>query len=289
MPDIPVTEEDIVTIIEQRTADADTSTEQVRNERKNSLKFYNQDLYGDEQEGRSTFVSSECRDTVEWILPQLIEMFIGGDNPVIFSPRSPEDIEAAKQESDYVRYVINDQNDGFLNTYEWFKDALMSKNGVIKTYWDEEEVELKEEYEHQSFGEYAQLVGDEELKIEKITTYLKEDKDRKKLKEYKNTEDLNKDISERKLDISDPLLTIDVEGVRVEDRSQVKEYVVPPELFFVDNQLTSLNLNEARFIREDFYLSESDLLEMEVPQDVVDMLPSNGTTLFADAERQDRS
>lgn len=288
MPNERLSEDEILAIIKSRYADSDSAMQTVKREREQSLKYYKQELYGDEQEGRSTFITSDVRDTIEWILPNLVEMFIGGDNPVVFKPRNSNDIESAQQESDYVRYVINDQNQGFLNTYQWFKDALISKNGIIKTYWDDSEVEIKEEYENQSFGEYAELLKDDDITINKIEVYIKEDKKRKEIAKYKSTEEINEAISNMKLDIRNPEMTFDVYAVRNENRSQVKEYVVAPELFFVDHTLTSLDLDEAGFLREDFYLTESDLREMGIEQDVIDMLPSNGATIFSDSERQER-
>jgi len=106
----------LVSIIESSTENARTMMQQIRTERENSLDLYNQELYGNEREGFSQFVTSEVRDTIEWMLPQLVEMFISGDNPVIFRPENDKDIQGTKQESEYIRYVYNRQNNGFLNT-----------------------------------------------------------------------------------------------------------------------------------------------------------------------------
>ena len=129
--DESINDDTLRSIIASKTSSAESMMTTISRERENSLKLYNQELYGNEREGFSQFVTSEVRDTIEWILPQLIEMFISGDNPVIFSPQNDKDIEGAKQESQYVRYVYNRQNNGFLNTYTWFKDALMQKNGIL--------------------------------------------------------------------------------------------------------------------------------------------------------------
>jgi hypothetical protein len=48
-------------------------------------------------------------------------------------------IEAAEQETDYINHVVMEKNNGFEIFYVWFKDALLSKNGYVKVYYEEED------------------------------------------------------------------------------------------------------------------------------------------------------
>jgi hypothetical protein len=87
-------------------------------------------------ENRSKVVSTDVADAVETALPDLIDIFLAGEDGLTFMATGAEDEDAAKQETDYVRHVIFQQNRGFQLLYTGFKDALLSKIGVWKYYWD---------------------------------------------------------------------------------------------------------------------------------------------------------
>src|SRR5262245_36254075 len=91
---------------------------------------------------RSKAVSSDVADTIEGLMPPLMEIFAAGEEVVQFAPVGPEDVAAAEQETDYVNHVFMQQNPGFLVLYSFIKDALLSKVGVVKVWWEcREEVE----------------------------------------------------------------------------------------------------------------------------------------------------
>jgi hypothetical protein len=87
---------------------------------------------------RSKAVSSDVSDAVETLLPDLIEIFIGGDDVVSFIPQGAKDVEAAKQETAYLHHVAFQENPGFLNLYTAIKDALLLKTGIFHWEWEED-------------------------------------------------------------------------------------------------------------------------------------------------------
>lgn len=95
--------------------------------------------YGDEEEGRSSFVTSDVLDTIEWVRPALLKIFVGGDEAVSFEPTGPEDVESAEQATQAVNYVFFKQNNGFLISYTAITDALQLKNCAIMWRWKETE------------------------------------------------------------------------------------------------------------------------------------------------------
>lgn len=103
--------------------------------------------YGDEQKGRSAFVSTDVSDAVEAILPDLMDVFTSSEDIVEFSPVGPEDEKAAKQETSAVSHVFWQKNDGFTNLYVWIKEALIQQNSYIKRGWEEKTRVSVEEYE----------------------------------------------------------------------------------------------------------------------------------------------
>src|SRR6201992_2067054 len=96
------------------------------------------------QEGRSRAVSTDVADTIEGLMPNLMDVFAGSDEVVRFEPVGPEDEAAAAQETDYVNHVFMQQNPGFMILYSFIKDALLSKVGIVKVWWDEREEESRE-------------------------------------------------------------------------------------------------------------------------------------------------
>ena len=64
-------------------------------------------------------------------MPSLMRIFTTHNNIAEFEPQGPEDIAMAEQATDYVNYVFNKQNNGFKVLYDAFKDALISKTGVL--------------------------------------------------------------------------------------------------------------------------------------------------------------
>jgi hypothetical protein len=108
--------------------------------------------------GRSSAVSTDVADTIEGLMPSLMEIFAGSDDAVRFEPVGPEDIDAAEQETEYVGHVFWQQNDGFSVLYSMIKDALLSKLGIVKVWWDEYEEESTETYLDQSEEELALML-----------------------------------------------------------------------------------------------------------------------------------
>ena len=119
----------------------------VTTQRQKSLEYYFGEPFGNEQEGRSQVVSTDVSDVIESILPTLLRTFAASDDVVRCDPVTAEDEEVAKQASDYLNYVFNKDNDGFVALYTLFKDALIQKNGIAKIYWNTSEKREQETYE----------------------------------------------------------------------------------------------------------------------------------------------
>ncbi len=133
-------------------------------ERARAMDYYLGDMSQDmpAQEGRSRAVSTDVADTVEGLMPSLMDIFAGSDEVVRFEPVGPEDEEAAQQETDYVNHVFMQQNPGFMVLYSFIKDALLQKVGIVKVWWEEREEEERETYyglTEQQFGLLAQAVA----------------------------------------------------------------------------------------------------------------------------------
>lgn len=107
----------------------------IRGEQQRNLQYYMGLPMGNEVVGRSQVVSWDVFETVEAALPNFLEPFFSGDNIGEFLPRGPEDAPYAEQATELVNYVIRDDNAGFSLFADWFKDALLSKIGVVRARW----------------------------------------------------------------------------------------------------------------------------------------------------------
>lgn len=151
---------------------AGLSANRLAQERADALSYYLGDM-SDElpvRDGQSHAVSMDVSDTIEGLMPSLMEVFCGSDEVVRFEPVGPEDVAAAEQETDYVNHVFMQQNPGFLVLYSFVKDALLSKVGVAKVFWDRSESEQRETYLDQSDQVFALLAGDPEVEVVAHTT-----------------------------------------------------------------------------------------------------------------------
>lgn len=121
--------------------------------------------------GRSSIVSTDVSDTVEWLLPALIEIFTAGDDVVEFTERKAQDEGAAEQTTDLVNYVFYQQNPGWYVLYTWFKDALIQKNGIVKAWWDPTPETVREEYHGLTDIQMAMLLQDNSVKPVEHSAY----------------------------------------------------------------------------------------------------------------------
>ena len=98
-------------------------------------------------------------------MPVLMEIFTGSDDVVSFAPFGPEDVQAAAQESDYVNYVFNQKNPGFMVLYSFIKDALLSKMGIVKVWTEAESRQERETFYDQPDDAFALLAARKDIEI----------------------------------------------------------------------------------------------------------------------------
>lgn len=120
---------------------------------------------------RSKAVSTDVADTVEGLMPSLMEIFTSADQVVQFEPVGIEDEEAAKQETDYVNHVFMQKNPGFIVLHDFIKDALIQKNGFVKVWWSVEEREERETYRSIGDDVFALFADDDSIEIVEHSSY----------------------------------------------------------------------------------------------------------------------
>ena len=162
----PMTTEELRAIVSAELNNAEgVNASELANERQKALDYYYGRPLGNERAGRSSVVSTDVRDTVEWILPYLIRIFTSGEQVVQFEPRGAEDVDLADQMTEYVNYVWMHDNPGFMNFLVWFKDALISKNGIIKAWWEEKTGYRKSRFDGLTDQQFQMLVSDDSVEV----------------------------------------------------------------------------------------------------------------------------
>ena len=94
-------------------------------------RYYGQ-LFPNLQE-RCKVMTSDVADTIEWILPDLMETFWGGPNIITIVGQTP-DIDG-KPMQDLVNWQYRTKQNGFLTDYRMFKEALWAGFSWCKGRW----------------------------------------------------------------------------------------------------------------------------------------------------------
>jgi hypothetical protein len=167
MPKKSLSELKTMLVAEKMDALAAVRASKLSSERTAAMDYYNGDMNRDmpPQDGRSKAVSSDVADTIEGLMPSLMEIFAGSDDVMQFNPVGPQDVQAAVQETDYVNHVFMQQNPGFLVLYSFIKDALLSKVGIVKVWWEDHEEQEEETYYDIPDDGYALLAANPDIEI----------------------------------------------------------------------------------------------------------------------------
>ena len=260
-----VTEEELVGRIQSEITDSLGYGDELSKQRETAMEYYYGLPFGNEVDGRSQFVDSTVQDTIEWIKPSLMRVFASGDDMVKFNPVGPEDVEMAKQATDYVNYVFTKLNNGWEILYNWFTDALLSKNGIVKVWWNEEEVWNREEYKGLTEIELDALINEEDVEVIAHSPYISSDAD-EMTGEYTST------------------TYHDIVIKRLNSKGSIKVENVPPSEFLINREAKTIQ--DARFVCHRVRKTLSELREMGYDPDPDEL--GSGEDVLYNAERQAR-
>ena len=226
---IGMTEEELQTAVRAYITDAiqyiDDDISPIRAE---STKYYKGDPFGNEVDGRSQVVSRDVRDSVQAVLPSMMRVFFGSEKVVEFVPRSGEDIAMAEQATDYLNYIIQQDNDAVTLFYSVFKDALMNKGGFVKWWWDDSIEVHTHTFENLDEGALGLLLQEDGVEAVSV--------------EARPAPGIDEQQAAMMQAQGMPVPQIyDVEIKRHHKRNKVKIETMPPEEFLVDAAATSLD------------------------------------------------
>jgi hypothetical protein len=262
------------------------------------------DLSPPEVDGRSSVVSPDVRNTIESMLPQLMVKFCGGDTVVEFEPTKQGDEEMAEQATDYLNYLLFVRNHGERFVYNWMKDALLSKNGIGKVWWDTRWDETREDYIGLHDVELAQLLDDEEVEVTEQKSYPDEmdaEQRTKALEKLQEQMDQALDVAQQgnqqaaqaipqiqgqmqQIQATPPKMLWDVVCKRVKKGGRVRVENVPPEEFLISRKAKSIE--DASFVGHRVARTISELKSMGYKN--VDDITSDDQAASLNMERIER-
>ena len=224
--------------------------QEIGHQRARSTEYYRGAPMGNEEEGRSQFVSREVRDAVQSVLPSLMRVFFGSERAVEYIPQGPEDVRMAEQATDYVNYVILQDNPGFEVFHSAFKDSLYNKAGVIK-YWLDESIEVT----------YHNFTG---LSDEGLAMVLSEP--------GAEIASLESRFDEQALPVAlaqgvQPPQLHDAQIKRTVRAPRIRIEAVPPEEFLIDRRARSID--DSRFVGHRRLVRLSDLVALGYDRDML--------------------
>ena len=221
-----------------------TSESELADERDLAIRLYLGKDVDPAPPGRSSVVDRTTFETVQWILPSLCRIFASGEDIVEFIPMGPEDEAAAKQEGEYLNYLVTQRNKWFEICNEWFTDALLTKNAYCWAYIDKTRHVEIERYERQTQEGLALLMQGEGVEL----------------------------VGANPSDETGQLY--DIELRRTKERRQLAFQVLPPERVKVSHNTPSFSLKGCDYFEYWDYKTISALraegydVEDDIPDDV---------------------
>tara|TARA_R100001440_G_scaffold61299_1_gene81205 strand:+ start:456 stop:2573 length:2118 start_codon:yes stop_codon:yes gene_type:complete len=191
------------------------------------------------EEGRSSVVSSKCRDVVRGLKPSLQRVFLASEKPVEFVPRGPEDAQSAEQATSFINFKFQ-QLDGYKLINDVFQDAMVKKTGIAYVYYDDRVKTDIQTYTGLSDDEFTLIVDNDDVEViehEKVSVTK---------------------ISEDGIDADATIHDLKISRTLPDGDLAVKS--IPPEDFFIDR--SSRSISEYYICGHTSDMTMADLLAM---------------------------
>ena len=104
--------------------------------REKALRYYEgemREIDPDDPDG-SKAVSYDVRDAVDWIMPQIMRIFFGGQQVFDYKPTSRQYAEECGAAKEFINNEL--LYDAYEKFFDVMHDALLQQNGIVKAFWD---------------------------------------------------------------------------------------------------------------------------------------------------------
>lgn len=140
-------EKDLVRILQDEEQDAsayyDSELAEVQAE---AMRRYHAQPYGTEREGRSSIVTHDVEDTINWMLPDLMRTFLSSDDIISVEDDASDSEDVTNQVADYLSHIFWKDNDGVAILHDFCFDALLQRIGIVRIGWEDPKPKPPKEY-----------------------------------------------------------------------------------------------------------------------------------------------
>lgn len=236
-------------------------------ERAYSIQLYLGQNVDPAPEGRSQVTDRSVFETIQWILPSLCRIFANGNDLVSIPPVGPDDEAGAKQEEEYLNWVIGQQTPWFETFLSWATDALMIRNAYALAYVDRERQVEVERYERQTRAGVAMLTQDKDVEVLELNEYPDEEGQPEPVIDPMTGQPV---LDQMGQPVVQPAMLYDVSLRRVGEKRKVCVKVLPPERCKVSQYATSFRVADVDYFEFWDMRPISDLRSMgfDVPDDI---------------------
>jgi hypothetical protein len=211
--------------------------------------------YGDEVDGRSKVVTHDIEDTINWIMPHLMRVFLESDDVISCADDAIDDgDDTLRIAADYLSHVVFRDNEGETLIHDFAFDGLLQKVAVARAYWMDPEPKP------------VQIL--EGVPPEQLQRYMADP-------EYEILES----EAEQKLIEGQPYECFNLKVRRTPRVGRVKLETIPPENFRVSRRAVSLKEADYHGWKSEAFLAE---IIREFPEKRYELDPSGEYRSAAD-------
>lgn len=239
----------------------DYFTSEIAKDQAKAIQYYYARPFGDEQAGRSQVVDRTVAIVVDNAVAAILKPFVSSEDVVAFEPQQAEDVDQAEQATEFVNYIFYQDNPGFILLHNWFKDALLTKVGIVKAWWEDTTKARREHMSGLDAGQLEQLTAE----AQKPDSGMK--------------------IVEGPYEDEAGLYSIAVEKDVADGRCRIEN--VPPEEFLITPFARSIE-ETPYCAHRPLNITRSYLIEMGIDRGVVESLPAFGGSLDNEVRQQER-
>jgi len=293
----PLTEDEVLSIITAEMSQTSTGSgaSEIDTNREEALKYYLGNPRGDEHDGSSQVISTDVADAIEWILPQIIKSLISKGSVISFDAISEGDEMQAELETDFTHDQFMKENPGFLNLYEFVKDALMQKNGIFKIYYEDVDEVTTETYDGLSQQELEMLGAQENVEMVEVDQEIDQAALQQRQQQIQQAEMQLRQMSQNpqmmqqvqqglqmleQVKQEPPPMRYSVRVRVTETHGKIRVDCIPPEEFRINKFHNSLRVEEARFCAHVTEKTRSDLISEGYDPEIINNTSDNLTNTY---------
>ena len=243
----PKSREEIESIVQDAIQNAaDFVESEISDDRIKAQRYMDGEVDIGYEDGRSKVVATKVRDVVRAVKPSIMRVFLSTTKPVEFVPKGPEDVAMAEQATDFIHHEFQRLN-GYRVLSDAIHDALVKKQGIIKSYY--------KRYPTAKIYTFTDLSEDE-------LTLLTSDPDVQILEQEM---EMRMEMDAMGMDIEAPVFSVKIS--RTQMKGELCLESVPPEELFVNRDARTME--DAYIIAHRTDMRAGDLIQMGFDPEIV--------------------